>query len=37
MIYLEEVLGRIFADSSTKSTIANNDILFSCKDEVEGM
>lgn len=33
MIYLEEVLGRVFADSSTKSTIANNDILVSCKDE----
>ena len=33
MIYLEEVLGRVFADSSTKSTIANNDILVSCKDD----
>ena len=30
MIYLEEVLSRVFADSTTKAVKANNNIIVSC-------
>jgi hypothetical protein len=30
MIYLEEVLSRVFADSTTKAVKANNNIMVSC-------
>ena len=30
MIYLEEVLSKVFADSTTKAVKANNNIMVSC-------
>ena len=33
MIYLEEVLSKVFADSTTRATKANNNIMLSCREE----
>ena len=33
MIYLEEVLSRVFADSTTKAVKANNNIMVSCNKD----
>ncbi len=33
MIYLEEVLSKVFADSTTRAVKANNSIMVSCREE----
>ena len=33
MIYLEEVLSKVFADSTTRATKANNNIMVSCNKD----
>ena len=33
MIYLEEVLSKVFADSTTRATKANTSIILTCREE----